>query len=235
MRERRRQPEIMDRLDLEGERHVYALEGLARLNAWSLSGRALWRPLARLARTSATPLRVLDLACGGGDNTIRLARRAQRTGIAMQIDACDVSDRAVRYATGQAERAGVGVHFFQTDVLSDPMPGSYDAVMSSLFLHHLDEVQAVKLLTRMSRAATRLVVIHDLVRSRAGLALAHLACRILSRSDVVRHDGPRSVESAFTISEVRTLASRAGLTSARVTRSWPQRFLLVAQPAGQTE
>ncbi len=234
MRERRRHPEIMDRLDLEGERHVYALEGLARLNAWSLSGRALWRPLARLARTSATPLRVLDLACGGGDNTIRVARQAQRTGIAMQIDACDLSDRAVRHATEQAARAGVSVRFFQKDVLTGSLPGGYDAIMSSLFLHHLDETQAVGLLTRMSRATTGMVMIHDLVRSGTGLALAHLACRTLTRSDVVRHDGPRSVESAFTIGEVRTLAGRAGLANAIVQRSWPQRFLLTTHPADVT-
>src|SRR5437762_3169037 len=71
----------------------------------------------------------------------------------------------------------------------------------------------------------------DLRRGLGGLVLAHVACRLLTRSDVVHVDGPRSVEAAFTIAEARALAERAGLTGAVVGRRWPFRFLLTWEKA----
>jgi hypothetical protein len=56
--------------------------------------------------------------------------------------------------------------------------------------------------------------------------LAHVAGRILTTSDVVHVDGPRSVEGAFTMEEARALAERAGLHGATVRWRWPFRYLL---------
>src|SRR5438270_878835 len=105
---------------------------------------------------------------------------------------------------------GAEVRFFQADVLREPLPSGYDAVISSLFLHHLTEEQAVALLRRMG-AAGRIVLVNDLVRSRPGYLLAWLGTRLLSRSEVVHFDGQRSVEGAFTPVEARRLAEAAGL------------------------
>lgn len=234
MRERQLGPELMDRSDLDPIRHRQALDGLARLNRWSRSAAALWPPLARLAHASAAPLRVLDLACGGGDNIIRLARYARRAGVSIRFTGCDISDHALQHTAQLALAAGGPVDTFRHDALAAPIPPGYDVVMSSLFLHHLKHADAVGLLGRMGHAAGRLVVVHDLVRSQAGLTLAHLACRALTRSAVVRHDGPQSVRSAFTIGEVRTLAEQAGLAAVQIRRSWPQRFLLTATPGMAT-
>jgi hypothetical protein len=71
----------------------------------------------------------------------------------------------------------------------------------------------------------------DLRRTRRGLWLAELAARTLTRSPVVRADGPASVRAAFTIAEVTALARRSGLGCVRVRRSWPQRWTLIARGA----
>src|SRR5438093_515405 len=81
--------------------------------------------------------------------------------------------------------------------LREPLPSEYDAVVSSLFLHHLTEEQAIELLRRMGTAG-QMVLVNDLVRSRTGYLLAWMGTRLLSRSEVVHFDGPRSVEGAFT-------------------------------------
>jgi hypothetical protein len=99
-------------------------------------------------------------------------------------------------------------------------------VTTSLFLHHLPDDVAVAVLRRMGEAAGRLVLVNDLARTRAGWLLAWAGCRLLTRSPVVHFDGPASVRSAFTVSEVKALADRAGLTGATVTTHWPYRFLL---------
>jgi SAM-dependent methyltransferase len=227
VKHRRRQPEIMDQPGLERARHVQALRGLERVNFWSRSARILWPPLAALARdTGGRPLRVLDLATGAGDVPLRLGRLARRAGVPLDVAGCDVSPAAVAHAQGRAAEQQGSVRFFAWDALSGPLPAGYDAVVSSLFLHHLDEAVAIDLLRRMAEAAGRLVLINDLVRSRSGLLLAYVGTRLLSRSAVVHTDGVRSVEAAFTVAEARALAGRAGLAGAVVERRWPCRFLL---------
>src|SRR5918912_1375115 len=75
-------PEVMDQPGLDPRRHAHALRGLARINFWSGSAGILWPDLAALAReTAPRPLRVLDVATGGGDVPIRLWRRARRAGL----------------------------------------------------------------------------------------------------------------------------------------------------------
>jgi 2-polyprenyl-3-methyl-5-hydroxy-6-metoxy-1,4-benzoquinol methylase len=225
VRQRRRQPEIMDQPGLDPERHRRALRGLERINFWSRSAGILWRPLAALAREYG-PLRVLDLATGAGDVPIRLWRTARRARLALHVDGCDLSPDAVAHALRRAAEAGADVRFFTWDALAGPLPAGYDAVVCSLFLHHLDEGQAVVLLRRMGEAAGRMVLVNDLVRSRGGWALAYVGTHLLSTCDVVHSDGLRSVEGAFTADEARVLAERAGLAGARVERRWPYRFLL---------
>ena len=101
----------------------------------------------------------------------------------------------------------------------------YDVLISSLFYHHLSEDQVVSLLEKMAAATKHLLIVNDLRRCSAGLLLAHIACRLLTRSRVVHVDGPRSVCAAFTSAEMQVLAHRAGLNDAYVAHRWPCRFL----------
>ncbi len=226
---RHRVPEIMDQPGLDAGDHEHALSGLRRVNFLSRSDAILWPAIAELARTRRpqdSALRVLDLATGAGDIPIALARRAERAGLNIQFDGCDVSPRAVDFARRQAEKPHANVRFFTWDALKGPLPDQYHVIMCSLFLHHLDEASAVEVLRRMSEAASRRILVNDLIRSRLGLLLAQAGCRLLTRSHVVHYDGPASVSAAFTPAEALALAEQAGLRGTTLTRHWPQRFLL---------
>jgi hypothetical protein len=100
----------------------------------------------------------------------------------------------------------------------------------SLVLHHLTDAQAPALLRAMAKSARRLVVASDLVRSSGGYAVAWAATRMLTRSPVVRVDGPLSVRAALTLAEARTMARDAGLAGAVVRRRFPFRFVLTWMP-----
>ncbi len=224
---RRRLPELMDDPGLSRELHFRALAGLSRLNGWSGSVRIIWRAIRSLQRDgNPASLRILDLATGAGDIPIDLWRRARRSGMTVEIDACDISPVALEYARRRSSEHGASIRFFECDALMLDCVMEYDVVISSLFLHHLTQDQATKLLRVMSAATRRMVLVNDLVRSSAGYALARAATRVLTRSHVVHVDGPRSVESAFTSREALRLAKRAGLIGAGVVPKWPCRFLL---------
>jgi SAM-dependent methyltransferase len=221
-----RTAEIMDQPGLAPLEHRRALSGLARLNRVGGSVGVVWPAIAAAAHRAKRPLRVLDLATGSGDMPLGLWRRARRFGLIKDILGLDVSPRAVEIARQRADSAGARMTFATLDVLSDPLPEGLDVIMASLFLHHLDEPQAVALLAKMAAAARHLVLVNDLVRSRGNLILVALGARLLTTSGVVHTDASLSVRAAFTVKELRKLAQDAGLHDATITRRFPCRMLL---------
>ena len=155
---RSRTAEIMDRPDLEPDLHRRTLGGLATLNFLSRSVGILWPRIYRLAQRLRRPVRVLDL--GPGDGRRRCSPES--------LETCPKGGRAGRYpgnryqslalevAQARAEKARSALRFAQADVLSEDLPGDYDIITCSLFLHHLDDQDAIPLLAA-ERASTLLV------------------------------------------------------------------------------
>lgn len=219
------QPELMDQPGLDPALHAEALRGLARINRVSRGPATLWDALRRSLHRHDRPWRILDVACGGGDVAIELAALARADGVEVQLGGCDVSPTALDHAHRNAERAGVAFTTHRLDAVNDPLPAGYDAAVCSLFLHHLRQDEAVRLLAALSTRVGCLAVT-DLERSRAGLLAARVGTRVLSRSRIVHVDGPLSVRAAFSADEARQLATDAGLRGATVRRVWPFRWLL---------
>ncbi|MFN7803041.1 MAG: methyltransferase domain-containing protein [Planctomycetaceae bacterium] len=245
---RRLVPEVMDQPGLDTGLHDQALSALRRINSLSRTAGSLWpaiastarQPMAAAPRTfdpssdepstgplAGQPLSLLDVACGGGDVALRLAQRAAGEGLPLQVSGCDFNPAAIDYATrtAAAGATAAGPRFFVHDVLAQPLPPA-DIVTCTLFLHHLDEAQGVLLLQRLAAAARRLVLVSDLRRTRLGYWMAHLVGRVLTRSPVVRIDGPLSVAAAWSLPEVHRLAQQAGWQGYQLRRVWPERFLL---------
>ena len=224
---RNRRPELMDAPSLARAQRAGALRTLARVNTLSGVAHRIWAEIHKLRGAGAPrTIRLLDIACGGGDVVVSLARRAARSGLDLEVHGCDVSPAALEVARENSKRVGVRAHFFELDALRGDIPDGYDVVCSSLFLHHLDEHEAVALLVTMAERTRRTLLVQDLRRTVAGYLLAFGVLRLISRSVVAHTDGPRSVEGAFSMEEARDLARSAGLDGTRVEACWPQRFQL---------
>lgn len=222
LRTRERVPELMDDPGIDPAEHRRALAGLARINRLTDSAGVLWPAIRNLARDLGRTVRVLDVATGGGDVPAGLLRKAGRAAVPLEVAGCDISPTAVAAAAGNCP-AG---RFFAHDALRAPLPSGFDVVTCSLFLHHLSSDDAVSLLAAVGGAAGHLVLVNDLSRSRFNFLAVWAACHLLSRSPVVRFDGPASVRSAFTRAEALALAEKAGLRGAVVRSKFPCRFLL---------
>src|ERR1700674_4862628 len=98
---RHRQPEIMDAANLPASLFVDTLKGLGRVNAVTRSSRIMWPDLKAAAmRHPDRPIRVLDVACGGGDVLLALWRLACRAGLKVELegDASEVPQRHLGHA-----------------------------------------------------------------------------------------------------------------------------------------
>ncbi len=228
LRERRREPELMDDPSLDAAQHDAALRGLARLNAASRSHAVLWPRVAEVARSanrSGRPLRVLDVATGSGDLPLAMAHLARKAGLDLHWSVCDVSAHALDVAVRRAAQAGFAFTTHQLDATTHELPAN-DVSICSLFVHHLDPPQVIRLLASMHQASSMAIGINDLDRSRLGYALAWIVGRILSRSPIVHHDAPVSVQASFRPAEIAALARAAGLGETTIERAWPARWRL---------
>jgi SAM-dependent methyltransferase len=225
-----RRDELMDDPALPDGEHMHALAALRTINAISLTAKRLAEAVERLLpRGLDRPLVVADLACGGGDVTVALADRlaSRRDGpLAVRVIGVDMSGRAVDRARSLAARRGcTAAEFVVGDIVADGCPPC-DVAVSSLFLHHLDDAGAGRVLSSMAATASCGGAVSDLLRTRAGLALAVLGTTLLSTSRVARIDGPVSVKAARTMAEYRLLLDDAGLAHAGVRRTWPERCVI---------
>ena len=228
LKKRDRQPEVMDQPGLDPKEHLRALNGLRRINVISRCSVGIFRAIKELARGQPDKtLRILELACGGGDTAIDLALMAQQEGLNLDILACDLNPEAVRIAAANAKSRNAELTFFTADALTKPNnEETYDLIYCTLFTHHLDDNDVVRLLDVMTSRSRRLVLVDDLIRSKLGYFLAWIGTRFLSRSWIVHTDGPLSVRGAFRPEEMLELAKRAGLESVQIDRNWPERYLL---------
>lgn len=224
---RHRQPEIMDESDLPPARLDKTLRGLQRVNTVTRSAQLMWPDLKAAARRSVDrPVRVLDVACGGGDVLLALWRKAEKSGIKVELAGCDASPEAVRFAREAAAKEGATIEFFESRVPRDALPPDFDMVMSTLFLHHLDEDDAIAFLREAALRARDRVVIQDLIRSRLSYWFAWIGTNVLLLNDICRLDGRTSVEGAFTREEAKAMAKQAGLDGAEIVPRLPFRYLI---------
>lgn len=226
---RKRVPELMDDPNLDYQSHVQALRGLARLNSASFSHQSIWSEIESASGRLPRPLRLLDVATGGGDIPIAIYHKARRSGLKIEIVGSDISADAIAYAKNMALQNQADIEFITLDVFKDELPTDFDIVMTSLFTHHLDPEDVVMLLSKMRRAANLKVIVNDLVRSQLSYCAVWLATRLLSRSPVVHYDGPVSVNASYTASEFIEMANRAEMSTATVKAFYPCRQMLIWQ------
>ncbi len=216
-------PEQMDQPGVSEDALRHALAGLRRINRISLATRRILSSMRQFTDADAS---VLDIACGGGDMLLALAREAARRRQKLRCTGLDAHPDIIRIASANAAKHLPGAEFICADALSASLPAC-DFALSTLFLHHLRQQEAVVLLQKMCASARYAVIIDDLLRSVPGYVLALAGTRLLSRSSIVHSDGPLSVRNAFTLPEVRRLLHDAGIEHYHLRRCWPERFHLV--------
>lgn len=206
-----------------------SLADIAFVNRWLGGRRALIRGVEEVA--GAGPLTILDAGTGSGDLPRAIVAWARRRGIRVRVVASDIHDQTLAIARRQS-RAYPEIEFLRADVRHLPLPdSSVDLALLSMTLHHLDEDDAVMALRELGRVARRGVLVGELERSWPGYLGARILAATLWRSNrLTRHDGPISVQRAFTPAELHHLACSAGLASPKVRRHPLFRLVLVAAP-----
>jgi SAM-dependent methyltransferase len=232
-------PELMDDPMLDIAEHRRALNGLRRVNVFSGTAIAIARRISEFCEAhQIKSARILDLGCGSGDVAYGVARALPSNG-QWHIEGWDISPTAIDFARQlhtnakalqalKSRNSQCSLSFHQEDVFA-AKNSTFDFVYCSLFLHHFQDGDAIRVLRRMRALAGCGLIVDDLNRSSLGFMLARIGVQILSRSPIVHFDGPQSVRAAFSIDEARMLAQAAGLSRITIEKRWPERWLLSAE------
>jgi len=229
---RSQQLEWLDSDDIPAQDLQRNLDDLRWLNRYLGSHWLLCTALQRVWRTVGCPrhLRVLDVGTGAGDIPAVLTRWGERRGVYIAVVAIDSHHGVLQYMRS-VQSLPRSITCLQADGLCLPFRArTFDVVLCSTMLHHLDWQQGIALLQSMAAVARYGVVVTDLVRSRLYYYAARLMLSLMACHEVTRHDGPLSVLRAYRGGEVREMARLAGLTPVRVSTTLGYRFVLVYRP-----
>ena len=227
---RRREPEWMDRDDVDPRELRRSLAFIKRVNTLFGYTRATVSHLERFSGRWKPGERItmIDLATGSGDVPRAILRWAEKRSLDVHI--VGVDRHAETVAAARDEGSDPRFTIVRGDALDVPFAdGSFDFALTSMFLHHLSDDEAVRVLMEMARLARRGVVVADLLRHRR--AYAWIRALTVFANPMVRHDAAASVAQAFTRDEVLVLRERSGLGFAEYHRHFGHRFVLAGEKA----
>jgi Methyltransferase domain len=196
-----------------------SLGDLRRINRW-FGGIATTRALVEhvALRLGTRSLSLLEVAAGSGDVTQAVREDLRRKHIQIKTV---LLDRAYSHLRN-------GAPAVVSDALALPFSdASFDLVSCGLFAHHLSPDQLIQFVNDGLRVARVAVLVNDLVRSPAHLALVYAGLP-LYRSRMTRHDSVASVRQAYTTGEMRELLGRTAAKRIEIRRCYLFRMGAVA-------
>jgi ubiquinone/menaquinone biosynthesis C-methylase UbiE len=140
----------------------------------------------------------LDIAGASGDGALAAQRELAKRGVLLTPT---LLDRVASHLP--SNRAAIAA--INADALHLPFAdGSFDVVGSSLFIHHLEPQEVIRVIRESLRVCRHAVIVNDLRRSTLHYLTA-LAGIPLYRSRITRNDAPASVRRAYIPAEILEL------------------------------
>ena len=201
---RSRKLERLDTGDYTDEEYKRWLVETRFINRWLGDSRAL--RLSLNSELADGPVSLLDVGAGSGEllksaGSILNDRPSLLVGAEINSEAASTISR----------QTGYDLKAVRCDALELPFAdGSFDFVVSSLFLHHLGDEEAIILIKEMKRVARRNFFIIDLHRHRAAYYLYRIFGPILLQPFTIE-DGSLSILRSFRPDELERLGKSAGI------------------------
>lgn len=215
--------ERLDKGDYTAAEYSKWQKEMRLINRWLGDARALRLALRdELSCRSDAGVSILDVGAGSGELLV-----AAKDSIG-KSDAFSVGAELNAEAANSIgrKRSEFGILGVQCDALKLPFADeSFDFVVSSLFLHHLSDDQAITLITEMNRVARKRFIVIDLHRHAAAYYLYRIFGPMLFQQFTIE-DGSLSILRSFRPAELRQLASKAGIEDAVLKRRAAFRLVL---------
>lgn len=220
----------MDDFSMKGELLRDTLDKLGKINKWLGGNHVTLNGLRQLLKNQPKDrvLTIVDLGCGHGDILRLIADFGRKHNYSFELIGIDANQDAIEYAD-ELSVAYEELSFRSVDVFSEEFRAmEYDIVLSTLFLHHLNEDEIQALLNTVTTKAKLGVVINDLHRSSMAYGLFKLLGLVISNHMIVQ-DGLTSILRAFKRKEIEQISSQLNLNS-KISWKWAFRYQWLIKP-----
>lgn len=225
-RQRSTELEHLDKGDYTPEEYEGCIVELQWVNRWLGDARALRQSLlAEIERVNLKEFSVIDVGAGSGELLRVIAEWAAKTRRIAQLTGVELNTRSARAIIEQSATPSISA--VRGDAFKLPFADNqFDYAICSLFTHHFKNEDVVAILRELSRVASRALFVIDLHRHPASYYFFTTIARLFLHNRLIQEDGALSILRSFQPEELASLAQRAGLEDAKVTRRFPYRLVL---------
>jgi len=226
---RSKQSEMLDSGSIPAELLIRNLRELDFLNRTGGGHAISLEGIKKLAIDRNMHYDIVDLGCGSGDSMKYIARWARKNGFSMSFTGIDKNADAIQYLNAncndyQEIQGMVGDYNNFLNKI-----GKTDIIHSSLFCHHFNEDELLRMLKIIYSKVTCGFVINDLQRNIKAYYGAKIMTSILRGSSLSKHDGPVSVMRGFRRKELDYLLKNTGIREYNIYRRPVFRYLVVGK------
>ena len=208
--------EKLDDLSLQGEPLYKALQSLAWINRWFGNHRSVIKAMHSVYLKQESPLRIVELGCGGGDLIFAVAQSLQRHKIEYSITGIDGNPNSLAYAQKKCAPFSE-INFIQADILSDAFNMQpCDILISSHFIYHFPEEKLARFLKTNISSVSTAIIFSELERNRLALRLFKFSSFLLPISKLAKEDGLLAIQRSFTKKEWVSILQQAGISTYRL-------------------
>ena len=228
-KERSSQIELMDDFSVEGNLLRESLDSLANINKWLGGNFVTLNGLKKVLKghEKSKPLTILDMGCGNGDMLRELAKFGKKASYNFTLIGIDANQHTVDYA----KELSVNYHeisYLKQDVFSEEFQHlQFDLVLATLFLHHFNEDDIVKLLAPILKKANLGIVVNDLNRNKIAYYLFSFLCLFI-KNKMTKEDGLISVLRAFKKADLEKMTKKLNAKST-IQWKWAFRYQWIIQ------
>ncbi len=211
----------MDGANWTREEYVHCLRQLRLINLLTTGYRPTLKALAHFAQRcpAGEPLRILDVGYGYGDTLREVSRWASRRGIEVELTGIDLQGLSAEAAIA-ATPPDMPIRYLTGDVFTHRPARKYHVIINALFMHHMSDEQALRVLAWMQQNSTLGFFINDLHRHQVAYTFIQHFTRWFGFNRMICNDAPLSVARSFQAHEWRDYAQQAGLDETRLTVKW---------------
>lgn len=224
MKHRSDEREIMDDFTLEGAHLRSNLDILATINKWLGGNQITLQGIRTLLKNAAKGAKfvIVDLGCGNGDMLRRVSKLGADLGLDFELIGIDANLDTICYAQ-ELSKGYVNISYVQMNIFSEEFNEmKYDIALSTLFLHHLSDVEIIDKLNLLKESARVGIIVNDLQRSKMAYFLFGIISFFINNR-IVRNDGLVSIRRGFRKRELINFSKELQLESA-VDWKWAFRY-----------
>ena len=207
------------------EEYEDCLTKLDQIGRWLGGDRATFVAMQKI---NPSPRSILDVGCGGGEFTIRLAQQYPKACIV----GIDLNPQAIEFAKKRlalTQNPPTNLIFKIQNQKQLEEDKSYDVVMTTLVCHHMTDDELVEFLKQACRIAKQRVILNDLHRHAIAYYFFKVASPLFFRNRLVQHDGLVSIKRSFDRKEWVRALEQTGLAPSQYNISWHWAFRWIVE------